>query len=50
MFPKEAKWYFKGDFSGEADPEILYKVLLPDIEPIYMSDKNSNHVKEIDDI
>ena len=26
------------------------KVLFPDIEPIYMSDKNSNHVKEIDDI
>ena len=24
--------------------------LLPDIEPVYMSEKNSNHVKEIDDI
>ena len=23
---------------------------LPDIEPVYMSEKNSNHVKEIDDI
>ena len=23
---------------------------MPDIEPVYMSEKNSNHVKEIDDI
>ena len=26
------------------------KNLVPDIEPVYMSEKNSNHVKEIDDI
>ena len=25
------------------------KNFLPDIEPVYMSEKNSNHVKEIDD-
>ena len=27
-----------------------YTALLPDIEPVYMSEKISNHVKEIDDI
>ena len=26
------------------------RISLPDIEPVYMSEKNSNHVKEIDDI
>ena len=37
----------------EAEKEIITvhaEHRMPDIEPIYMSETNSNHVKEIDDI